>query len=974
MSTVAIVPAKDRADTVAATVSALRGVAERVLVVDDGSADATATAARRAGAEVLRLPANRGKGGAVAAGIAAAPEASVYLLVDADTGTSADGAAALVEAVVSGGADLAVGVLPAPGGRGGFGTVRRLAAAGIRRACGLRVAAPLSGQRAVRGELLRSLELAPRFGLEVAMTIDAARAGARVVEIPVTMEHRHTGRRLAGFRHRAGQGVDIVRALWPRLTTATQRTALIVSVFVLAAVVALWSGAGWVPSSRPLGARPAKVVLFGMPHLGLDDLGTGRTPNLDAVVREGAVAAMSVRTMSARPSTVEGYASLNAGTRVRATDASAEAYPADAPVEGGTAREVTARRTGRAPRGAVVVPGYAPSVLLIRGKHLSSEPGALGDALHAAGLRTAVVGNADTPGTGGRIAPDVNRPVAMALVDRSGAVDAGAVDAGLLRPDPAAPFGYRADPDAVVTAVRAALEDADVVAVDPGDLDRADRYRPVVLDRAAEAARQAALAHTDAVLGALRRVLPGRTLLVVVSVAPPTREWRLTPLVVAGPGVSHGYVQSPSVKRLGIVTLTDVAPTVLDALGAPVPEGMIGAAFRYRPAEPDLGYLRRLDRDAAVRERTYYPVAVTYIVVQAMIYLVAMLALGRGHAGTRIEDFLRWSVTAVAAFPLATFVHRAIPEVGALGPAGVGVLVAVDLLITAVAVRARRHALSPLTWVAWATVGLIAADVATGARLQYSSLLGYSLHTAARFFGLGNTAFAVLAASTLIAACAHVAYAPRRREALVTVAGLFGLVALVDGAPSLGNDVGGILTLVPVFGLTLWALVRGRISLRAVGAVVAALIVALVAAVAVDLARPAPDRTHLGRFVTELLNGDAGATTTIARKAATNARVLSGSIWTWMVPIAAVFALFLLVFMDRGAELLPRGSPLRTGVVAAIAAGLLGFALNDSGVVVTALVAVYIGPYLTLLALDADRGGPVLFPPLPAGRPAARSR
>jgi hypothetical protein len=969
MTAVAIVPARDRADTVGATVAALLGLGRlaRVLVVDDASTDATAEAARRAGAEVLRLPSNRGKGGAVAAGVAAAPEADVYLLVDADTGPTAAAASRLLDAVASG-ADMAVGVLPAAGARGGFGWVRRLAAAGIRRACGWEPAAPLSGQRAVRGPLLRSLQLAGRFGLEVGLTIDALRAGAQVVEVPVAMDHRHTGRRIAGFCHRAGQGVDILRALWPRLTRPAQRTVAIVAAFALVAGVALAWGDRWLATGAPA-PRAERVVLFGMPHLGLDDLGSGLTPNLDRMVAEGALAAMSVRTLSGRPATVEGYASLNAGTRVRAPLTSAEAYPAAAPVENGTAAEVAARRVGRPPRGDVVVVGYPQAVLALRGKHASSEPGALGDALRAAGLRTAVVGNADAPGVPGLPGLEVNRPVAMALSDRRASVGAGVVDRSLLVDDPAAPFGVRADPQAVVAAVRRALAAAEVVAVDPGDLDRADAYRRLVLDRAAEAARRRALVGTDAILGAVRRVLPPGTLLMVVAVSPPSREWHLTPLVVAGPGVPHGYVVSPGVRRLGVVTLTDVAPTVLSALGARVPDGMIGAAFRYRPGVADLGYLRRLDRDANFREGIYFPVAVGYIVIQGVLYTIAMLALGRGYARTRVESFLRFAVVAVAAFPLATFAFRAIPEVARLGPAAVGVLVAVDLALAAVATRARRHPLSPLAWVAWATVGLIVADLTFGARLQYSSLLGYSLHTAARFFGLGNTAFAVLAASALIAACIHVEYGPRRRDALVTATCLLGVVALADGAPSLGNDVGGILTLVPVFGLTVWSLWGRRVSWRSVALVAGALVVALAGVAAVELARPPADRTHLGRFLADLLAGNGEAATTIARKAATNARVLGASIWTWMVPIAAVFALFLLVFMGRAAELLPRGSARRTGVVAAIAAGLVGFAVNDSGVVVTALVAVFIGPYLTLLALDADRGQPVLLPPLPAGAP-----
>ncbi len=198
----AVVAAKDRADSVGETVAALRGLAgvDEVLVVDDGSTDATSAVAAQAGAWVLRLPENVGKGGAVAAGIATSSETDIYLLVDADVGVTAGAADALLEPVLAGQADLVIGVLPGAGGKGGFGLVRRLAAAGIERACGYVAQAPLSGQRAVRGELLRGLDLAPRFGLETGFTIDAVRAGARVLEVPVAMDHRHTGRRLAGLR------------------------------------------------------------------------------------------------------------------------------------------------------------------------------------------------------------------------------------------------------------------------------------------------------------------------------------------------------------------------------------------------------------------------------------------------------------------------------------------------------------------------------------------------------------------------------------------------------------------------------------------------------------------------------------------------------------------------------------------------------------------------------------------------------
>jgi glycosyltransferase involved in cell wall biosynthesis len=215
---VAIVPAHDRADTVGPTVAAAGGLpVDEVVVVDDGSTDATAGTAEAAGARVVRLPANVGKGGAVTAGMAAAPDADVYLLLDADLGPSASAAGELLGPVLAGEADMVIAVPPGAGRSGGLGLVRALAGAGIARATGWRPRAPLSGQRAVRADLLRRLDLAPRFGLETALTIDALRAGARIAEIDVDLRHRPTGRNLSGFVHRGRQGRDIALALWHRL-------------------------------------------------------------------------------------------------------------------------------------------------------------------------------------------------------------------------------------------------------------------------------------------------------------------------------------------------------------------------------------------------------------------------------------------------------------------------------------------------------------------------------------------------------------------------------------------------------------------------------------------------------------------------------------------------------------------------------------------------------------------------------------
>ena len=217
MSAVVIMPAHEEELLVGASVEgvlAIEGV-ECVLVVDDGSTDGTAAEAARAGAQVLRLETNVGKGAAVEAGLELVGGADVTLLLDADLGRTAVEGATLLAPVAAGDADMAIAVLPAPTRKSGFGLVKGLARQGIDRlGGGFETQAPLSGQRALSAAAVQAVRpLASAYGLEVALTVRALRAGLAVIEVPTTMTHAATGRDVAGFTHRGRQFVDVANTL-----------------------------------------------------------------------------------------------------------------------------------------------------------------------------------------------------------------------------------------------------------------------------------------------------------------------------------------------------------------------------------------------------------------------------------------------------------------------------------------------------------------------------------------------------------------------------------------------------------------------------------------------------------------------------------------------------------------------------------------------------------------------------------------
>lgn len=961
MTVVALVPSKDRALSTARTVETLLAVpgVDRVVVVDDGSSDATADAAQRAGARVVRLGLNRGKAGAVAAGIEAEPDADVYLLIDADVGEDARHAATLLAPVLTDEADLVVGVLPAAAGRGGFGTVRRLAHWGVQRGCGFDAAAPLSGQRAIRGSFLRDMQGSPRFGLEVAMTVDAVRGGARVQEVEVPMEHLHTGRTVSGFRHRASQGWDVIRALWPRLVPVWLRRVGLIAIVVALLALSLGSTRAGRVVGAPLDQRVRHVVILGVPHLGLDDLETGTMPNLDRLVGSGAVGMMTVAT-GGGSSGAPVYGTLGAGDQVTVLSTPGQVADRRARVEGSPAIDVLERRSGRRPAGRVLVLGM-PAARRANATLANSLPGSLGDALGAVGLGTAVIANSDTIDSNGQVVSDA--PAAWAASSSAGAVTRGTVARGLTRADPTWPFGMRADRAAFIRAFDQVSAASGLVVVDTGDTDRAAAYASGMLPSQADAARLRALAATDQVLGSLQRHLQPDTLLIVAGTSSPSGQAQLLPIVLSGSGIPAGRLESPSTSRPGLVTLTDVAPTVLSALGTPVPPAMIGRPLRVTAGPVDIGALRSANDAVVARARAYPGFLKSFIWVQVILYVLATVALLQRATPDGAKRFLRFMLVSVTLVPLLTFVLRGVPPVASLGGGAVVVLYVVAALVGWLIHDRGRTPWGPLVAVCAANFVLLSCDLALRAPLQEASLLGYSPTSAARFTGVGNGTFGILAASVLILMGWLVGRASRPRDAwwIALAVGVIGIA--VDGAPWLGSDVGGILSLVPavaVLALLLWG---RRIDWKMIVFPVFAAVAMLGAVIAYEAFQPAAGRDHIGRF---FLGGGEGGTssTTVLRKMAVNMSLFGSSTWTRLVIIVPLFVAILYLFGRCWDAVAPRGSWRRHVLISLAVVAVLGYAVNDSGVLAAALVFVYLGPFVALPALSARRESVEILEPL----------
>ncbi|MGQ0744942.1 MAG: hypothetical protein ACT4OS_11540 [Acidimicrobiales bacterium] len=598
------------------------------------------------------------------------------------------------------------------------------------------------------------------------------------------------------------------------------------------------------------------------------------------------------------------------------------------------------------------------------------------------------------------------RAAVLALADPAGRVQ-GSVGPGLTRADPDAPGGLSTDLGATAAAIDRAWLAARVVLVEAGDLERADQVDP----RQRDEAKALALDRADRLVAqALATVDPERDLVIIVSPAPPRRAFQLTFVAVAGPGWTPGWASSGSTRRDGYVALTDLGPTVLEHLGVSIPPAMTGGPVAPVAGDSSPSGWRALEtanQRALFRDRVANPLTVTFISLEVVGYLLAAAAITSGRR--RLNRAARGLALVALAVPPVSFLAGLVP-VEPLGPVGfIAAFLAAACGLAGLAWAATDRRPGASTGAAALVVlgfslALLIVDVLTGSRLQISTVFGYSPVVAGRFAGWGNLTASVVIATATLVACGlwasrrpSPARSPGEPPASGTEAGverttpasptfdttvrstaeesprlgsnrwrpmaaasLLIVTVILIGHPALGSDVGGVLTAVPAFGIAAVILSGRRPTPRVIVGLALAAVAALAVFAGVDLARPPASRTHLGRLVESISSGGADALwLVLRRKLSANLSILTNSIWPWLVPAALAF----LVFLNRSpGSLLARATEAEPGRRAALAAlgvaGLVGFALNDSGVALPAMMLAVVLPYLSYLVLVASPDAP----------------
>jgi hypothetical protein len=420
---------------------------------------------------------------------------------------------------------------------------------------------------------------------------------------------------------------------------------------------------------------------------------------------------------------------------------------------------------------------------------------------------------------------------------------------------------------------------------------------------------------------ALKRLLAARGArdLVYVVEAPPPRGLRLLPTGVAGPGY-RGVLRSGTTRVTGLITATDVAPTVLDTLGIHVPKKMQGERIESR-AGHGAAYVHDLsDRlDAVLGHRT----TALRVVTLAWIVLLAVLWIVGRREGLRLAARIIFlSALWVPALALLT---------AALRPSDLGE--ALLLALGALALGALTDRLLP-----WPAAPLIPAavslaahtiDLAFGSHLISLSLAGPNPKGGSRFFGIGNELEITLAVTVLIGTGAGLTLLPRRYAprgfAIACIAAAF-----VIGVGRLGADVGGVITLGAGGAAAVVASLPGGVTRRAVALAVIVPVLAVGVLIGLDLL--IGGGAHLTRTVSSS-SGPGDFFQVIGRRWRLSVHGLTHG----TTPISAGLGVIVLIVvaLRRRALLAPlqgeHEQAFAAGVIGVFFATVVGALANDSG-------------------------------------------
>lgn len=738
-------------------------------------------------------------------------------------------------------------------------------------------------------------------------------------------------------------------------------------------------------TSNTSAQQPSRqVILILAPFITWDDITPQTTPAIWESAKETSIGDINARSRvkeeDGQPSLTEGALTISAGAWPQVDSTAFAAYNVTERFEFDTAGEAYGRFVGQ-PVGdnKIVYLGLPKTTQFNETNAYTIIPGTLGDAIENQGGTTIAIGNSDLGYAAD--AQKTSRPAAIVAMNAKGTVQFGDVSETILKRDPTSPYGARTDLVAIRAQMAAYKNEfkpgtPGLMVLDPGDGYRARQFSSLVAPLVAKRQWNESLQTVDSMYALAKQLYPAATIIVAsqASMSEKLEKEGFGPIIISG--MKPGLLTSDSTQRPGLVTNLDLASTIYGILNIKTPVQVLGSPIRSAASAMDTAtiderilLLKRMNNTAIAVDKNRPMVVNTFVTLTVLILVFGAFMIVRADKHWRgstvriIKRGLYLLILGVLSVPAASWlmflIYRWPPS-----PTSVTLqLVAVALVLWAMAafLSYRYGQRIPVIFLAAVTSVVIIADQLLGAPASFTNFFGYSPIAAFRFYGIGNEGASVLFGAVVVGLAMTLDQWPH--SPIIKAVKSWGLpligfaVMFVCAAPMLGANV-GVAAWGTVGFVLLWMLFHDKkITWLSVGGMIVAIVCIVVVFILIDKYGSGAE-THLARAVGSAEQGGISQLVDIvARKAETNLRVLTKTAWAYiLIAVVAFLAIMRWRPSTDFAVIFNENKYFGDAMTAILVAGLVAYFTEDSGIVLPALMVLYLGCGLVWLMLTRVTG------------------
>ncbi len=680
-----------------------------------------------------------------------------------------------------------------------------------------------------------------------------------------------------------------------------------------------------------------KFIIILVNQIDLEDIET--MPSVKQIAQSGSIGLMNTRSYNSN-NEFSSAATIGFGTRADASYYTSRSFNLE--------REkikIYKRRTDYDIDGAQIANlDIAKLININQNNNYNPYVGALGDTLNEIYIKASIIGNSDTDERNVRLGVLIG-------MDGKGLIDYGDIGRNLLIDASSYPFGIKTNYRYLMKKFEEFQNKSDLIIIELGDIYRLEEYKNNITDKVYKKYRKKIVLDIDSFIKELYRSVDlSKTAFLIVNPYPSSEALRkrekLTPIILAGKNIKTSILTSATTRREGIIGNIDVAPYVAKYFGGAL-DKFTGQPFYVTKSKDNFSFIKKLSASTAFIYKNRINVLYTFAIFQIIVSMISFIGIQlKNKYKLRIFKYIEYFLLSTMTIPFVLLILP-ILEINNLFQAFI-VIITLSLIITIISVLVRKKPIDSIILMSGITcIGLI-IDIFNSSTLIKESFLGYDPIIGARYYGIGNEFMGILVSSAIVFVTALMDRFKLRPIGAIL---FFLITAVVIGFPKLGANVGGTITAVFSFMFIIIKLYNdSKINLKHFLYIFISVILLISFMALIDLIL-LKNKSHLAKALEKIYDGGLEIIySIIARKLAMNIKLFGVTIWSKVLVSSIVF-LTVLFYRPFGAckKIFDKYKNYSIGLVGVLVACIVGFIVNDSGVVVAGTSIIFLAASLMYL-------------------------